>query len=62
MQIICEFFPSLFGQFIMFSFSDYCEVGFATRMLGDHIISFTREGNVSLGCTWDDYHKLDTVI
>ncbi|KIJ50953.1 hypothetical protein M422DRAFT_159047, partial [Sphaerobolus stellatus SS14] len=37
--------------------NDYCEVGFATRILGDHIISFTRENNVALGCTWNDYHK-----
>ncbi|KAF8589859.1 cyclopropane-fatty-acyl-phospholipid synthase [Ramaria rubella] len=37
--------------------TDYCESGFATRLLGDHIISFTREGNVALGCTWDGYEK-----
>ncbi|KAF8526279.1 cyclopropane-fatty-acyl-phospholipid synthase [Hysterangium stoloniferum] len=36
---------------------DYCEAGFVTKILGDHIISFTREGNVALGCTWDDYDK-----
>ncbi|TBU38075.1 Mycolic acid cyclopropane synthetase-domain-containing protein [Dichomitus squalens] len=29
---------------------DYCEAGFVTRTLGDHIITFTREGNVSFGC------------
>ncbi|KZT11940.1 cyclopropane-fatty-acyl-phospholipid synthase [Laetiporus sulphureus 93-53] len=28
----------------------YCEVGFASRRLGDHIITFTREGNVGYGC------------
>ncbi|KAI8994252.1 cyclopropane-fatty-acyl-phospholipid synthase [Trametes punicea] len=28
----------------------YCEVGFMTRRLGDHIITFTREGNVGYGC------------
>lgn len=30
--------------------SDYCEAGFATRTLGDHVITFTREGNVEFGC------------
>ncbi|KAJ3521939.1 hypothetical protein NM688_g8948 [Phlebia brevispora] len=29
---------------------DYCEAGFATRSLGDHVITFTREGNVEFGC------------
>ncbi|KZT73861.1 CFS1-like protein, partial [Daedalea quercina L-15889] len=28
----------------------YCEVGFASRSLGDHIVTFTREGNVEYGC------------
>ncbi|KIJ42342.1 hypothetical protein M422DRAFT_31315 [Sphaerobolus stellatus SS14] len=28
----------------------YCEVGFTTRTLGDHIITFTREGNATYGC------------
>ncbi|KAH7919588.1 cyclopropane-fatty-acyl-phospholipid synthase [Leucogyrophana mollusca] len=28
----------------------YCEVGFTTRTLGDHIITFTREGCVQYGC------------
>ncbi|KAI0335778.1 cyclopropane-fatty-acyl-phospholipid synthase [Cubamyces sp. BRFM 1775] len=28
----------------------YCEVGFTTRRLGDHIITFSREGNVEYGC------------
>ncbi|KAF8158538.1 CFS1-like protein [Crassisporium funariophilum] len=28
----------------------YCEVGFTTRTLGDHIITFTREGNQEYGC------------
>ncbi|EJT98537.1 CFS1-like protein, partial [Dacryopinax primogenitus] len=28
----------------------YCEAGFSTRTLGCHIISFTREGNIELGC------------
>jgi len=28
----------------------YCEIGFTTRALGDHIISFTREGNREFGC------------
>ncbi|KIM24907.1 hypothetical protein M408DRAFT_316976 [Serendipita vermifera MAFF 305830] len=28
----------------------YCEVGFTTRTLGDHIMTFTREGNSSFGC------------
>ncbi|KAF8181191.1 Mycolic acid cyclopropane synthetase-domain-containing protein [Mycena galopus ATCC 62051] len=29
---------------------DYCEAAFKTRTLGDHIITFTREGNVAFGC------------
>ncbi|KAF7341156.1 CFS1-like protein [Mycena venus] len=29
---------------------DYCEAGFKTRTLGDHIVTFTREGNVAFGC------------
>ncbi|KAK0433253.1 CFS1-like protein, partial [Armillaria borealis] len=29
---------------------DYCEAGFSTRSLGDHIITFTRAGNTSLRC------------
>ncbi|KAF8521213.1 CFS1-like protein [Hysterangium stoloniferum] len=37
---------------------DYCEAGFQTKILGNHIISFTREGNVALGCTWSDYDIL----
>ncbi|KAI8994251.1 cyclopropane-fatty-acyl-phospholipid synthase [Trametes punicea] len=28
----------------------YCEVGFLTRRLGVHVITFTREGNVEYGC------------
>ncbi|OCH86874.1 cyclopropane-fatty-acyl-phospholipid synthase [Obba rivulosa] len=28
----------------------YCEIGFTARLLGDHIITFTREGNVDYGC------------
>jgi cyclopropane-fatty-acyl-phospholipid synthase len=32
---------------------DYCEAGFSTRTLGDHIITFTREGNVDFGCDVD---------
>ncbi|CCM03566.1 uncharacterized protein FIBRA_05702 [Fibroporia radiculosa] len=28
----------------------YCEAGFASRSLGDHIVTFTREGNVEFGC------------
>ncbi|KIK57142.1 hypothetical protein GYMLUDRAFT_46375 [Collybiopsis luxurians FD-317 M1] len=28
----------------------YCEVGFTTRTLGDHIITFTREGAQGYGC------------
>ncbi|KIP09025.1 hypothetical protein PHLGIDRAFT_87325 [Phlebiopsis gigantea 11061_1 CR5-6] len=28
----------------------YCEAGFSTRTLGDHIITFTKEGNVEYGC------------
>ncbi|TDL16233.1 cyclopropane-fatty-acyl-phospholipid synthase [Rickenella mellea] len=28
----------------------YCEVGFTTRTLGDHIVTFTREGNEAYGC------------
>ncbi|KAI0269931.1 cyclopropane-fatty-acyl-phospholipid synthase [Gloeopeniophorella convolvens] len=28
----------------------YCEVGFSTRTLGDHIITFTREGYEDMGC------------
>ncbi|KAF8813872.1 CFS1-like protein, partial [Phlegmacium glaucopus] len=30
--------------------NDYCESGFATRILGDHCITFTREGNTAFGC------------
>ncbi|KAJ7147852.1 CFS1-like protein [Mycena crocata] len=30
--------------------SDYCEAAFKTRTLGDHIVTFTREGNVAFGC------------
>ncbi|KAJ7279676.1 CFS1-like protein [Mycena rebaudengoi] len=33
--------------------ADYCEAAFKTRTLGDHIITFTREGNVSFGCDVD---------
>ncbi|KAJ6525285.1 CFS1-like protein [Mycena vulgaris] len=29
----------------------YCEVGFTSRTLGDHIITFTREGCTDYGCT-----------
>ncbi|TFK23398.1 S-adenosyl-L-methionine-dependent methyltransferase [Coprinopsis marcescibilis] len=29
----------------------YCEVGFTTRTLGDHIITFAREGYEEFGCT-----------
>ncbi|KAK7033855.1 Mycolic acid cyclopropane synthetase [Favolaschia claudopus] len=29
---------------------DYCEAGFATRTLGDHVITFTRDGNADFGC------------
>ncbi|PFH46944.1 hypothetical protein AMATHDRAFT_153349 [Amanita thiersii Skay4041] len=29
---------------------DYCEVGFATRTLGDHCITFTRDGHIDFGC------------
>ncbi|KAI9070092.1 cyclopropane-fatty-acyl-phospholipid synthase [Trametes sanguinea] len=32
---------------------DYCEAGFATRTLGDHVITFTREGNVGFGCDFE---------
>nr|GAT42578.1 CFS1-like protein [Mycena chlorophos] len=32
---------------------DYCEAGFKTRTLGDHILTFTREGNVEFGCDVD---------
>ncbi|KAF8516982.1 hypothetical protein JB92DRAFT_2907667 [Gautieria morchelliformis] len=28
----------------------YCGVGFTTRTLGDHIVTFTREGNTAYGC------------
>ncbi|KDQ62522.1 hypothetical protein JAAARDRAFT_30425 [Jaapia argillacea MUCL 33604] len=28
----------------------YCEVGFTTRTLGDHIVTFVREGNEDYGC------------
>lgn len=28
----------------------YCEVGFTTRRLGDHILTFSREGNIEYGC------------
>ncbi|KAJ7442616.1 CFS1-like protein [Mycena latifolia] len=29
----------------------YCEVGFTSRTLGDHILTFTREGCTDYGCT-----------
>ncbi|KAF7340298.1 CFS1-like protein [Mycena venus] len=32
---------------------DYCEAGFKTRTLGDHIVTFTREGYVGFGCDVD---------
>ncbi|KAA1469739.1 S-adenosyl-L-methionine-dependent methyltransferase [Dentipellis sp. KUC8613] len=28
----------------------YCEVGFTTHLINDHIITFTREGNEGMGC------------
>ncbi|ETW81830.1 cyclopropane-fatty-acyl-phospholipid synthase [Heterobasidion irregulare TC 32-1] len=28
----------------------YCEVGFTTRLLNDHVIAFTREANGAMGC------------
>ncbi|KAF8525017.1 hypothetical protein JB92DRAFT_2878595 [Gautieria morchelliformis] len=28
----------------------YCEVGFTTRTLGDHMVTFTREGNTAYRC------------
>ncbi|KAF5366586.1 hypothetical protein D9758_008938 [Tetrapyrgos nigripes] len=31
---------------------DYCAAGFATRTLGDHVITFTREGNTAFGCDY----------
>ncbi|TRM60495.1 CFS1-like protein [Schizophyllum amplum] len=33
-----------------FDYYCYCEVGFTTRTLGDHIVSFTREGFQDYGC------------
>ncbi|KAJ7627815.1 CFS1-like protein [Mycena polygramma] len=30
--------------------SDYCEAAFKTRTLGDHLVTFTREGNIAFGC------------
>ncbi|KAJ7833680.1 CFS1-like protein [Mycena leptocephala] len=35
--------------------SDYCEAGFRTRTLGDHIVTFTREGHVAFGCDVEMY-------
>ncbi|KAF8524992.1 hypothetical protein JB92DRAFT_2878043 [Gautieria morchelliformis] len=32
-----------------YSAACYCEVGFTTRTLGDHIVTFTREGNTAYG-------------
>ncbi|KAJ7058925.1 CFS1-like protein [Mycena amicta] len=32
---------------------DYCEAGFKTRVLGDHIVTFTREGNMGFCCDLD---------
>ncbi|KAF7355676.1 CFS1-like protein [Mycena sanguinolenta] len=29
---------------------DYCEAAFKTRTLGDHIVTFTREGHIAFGC------------
>ncbi|KAJ6455577.1 CFS1-like protein [Mycena vitilis] len=29
---------------------DYCEAAFKTRTLGDHVVTFTREGNIAFGC------------
>ncbi|KAF8499899.1 CFS1-like protein, partial [Hysterangium stoloniferum] len=37
--------------------TDYCEAGYAHRLLGLHIVTFTREGNAAFGCSWDEYHK-----
>ncbi|KAH9841018.1 S-adenosyl-L-methionine-dependent methyltransferase [Rhodofomes roseus] len=34
---------------------DYCEAGFATRSLGDHVITFTREGYADFGCDFDSH-------
>ncbi|KAJ7641185.1 CFS1-like protein [Roridomyces roridus] len=30
--------------------TSYCEAAFKTRTLGDHVVTFTREGNVAFGC------------
>ncbi|KAJ7621392.1 cyclopropane-fatty-acyl-phospholipid synthase [Roridomyces roridus] len=30
--------------------ASYCEAAFKTRTLGDHVVTFTREGNVAFGC------------
>lgn len=40
---------------------EYSEAGFSTRRLGAHIILFTREGNPTFECTWNDYEKIDGI-
>ncbi|KZT56536.1 cyclopropane-fatty-acyl-phospholipid synthase [Calocera cornea HHB12733] len=44
-RVECETFKRKWNYYF-----SYCEAGFSTRTLGVHIISFTREGNVELGC------------
>ncbi|KAJ7453429.1 hypothetical protein FB451DRAFT_1013013, partial [Mycena latifolia] len=34
----------------IFKRHDYCEAGFRTRMLDDHIVTFTWEGHVAFSC------------
>lgn len=38
------------SSLIVSVYSDYCAAAFKTRTLGDHIVTFTREGNVAFGC------------
>ncbi|KAJ3992330.1 CFS1-like protein [Lentinula boryana] len=45
---ICE--PLRLSLVVLVSDDCYCEVGFTTRTLGDHIVTFTREGAQSYGC------------
>jgi cyclopropane-fatty-acyl-phospholipid synthase len=50
---ICRLFLSQPDYFLIRLGTDYycyCEVGFTTRYIGDHIITFTRDGSEDYGC------------
>ncbi|PCH40220.1 S-adenosyl-L-methionine-dependent methyltransferase [Wolfiporia cocos MD-104 SS10] len=46
---MCDQEVEMFGRKWVYYFA-YCEIGFTSRALGDHIVTFTREGNIELGC------------